>query len=50
MFNSTLFMAKEESLLFQDIILNSTAMEFDNNEDCILPDDLTDINSKFCLN
>ena len=40
-------MAKEEALVFQDIFLNSTAMEFDSNEDCILPDDLSDINSKF---
>jgi hypothetical protein len=43
-------MANDESLVFEDICFNSTAMAFDNNEDCVLPDDLYNIDSKLCLN
>ncbi|CAF0890765.1 unnamed protein product [Rotaria sordida] len=40
-------MTKEESPIFQDILFNSTAMTFDNNEDSLLPIDFTDIDITF---
>ncbi|CAF0860055.1 unnamed protein product [Rotaria sp. Silwood1] len=38
-------MTKEESPILQDILFNSTAMTYDNNEDCQLSIDFTDIDN-----